>query len=412
MSEKVKQLLIIETAPAVSIQKDNNGNYVFEGIFGEIGVKNKNGRIYDESEYIPQIDLLQEKIKSGTLLGELDHPEKFDVSLSKASHVIESLSYDKDSKKVMGRIRLLNTTSGKEAQALAEGGVPLHISSRAAGVVESNGHVRIKRLFTYDLVADPGFANAQLNRVNEQYGITNNENIHIFEVDEFCNDDTYNKENSSIIMENDNIEFVKINDFEKWSKYISKELTELKTNIHENKNSENNNDISESINTKVNDLLEYVNYLANNVNNLISHNDYIAENVDKVILHLNHVAENANNGINYSEYQGAELEKAIKYIEHVAKGTNQIKEYVDYLGSSTNKIAQYTDYLGEGMNKHVNYTDYLKNNIETVGNYSNHIGEKFNKFTTNSPIISNKVEENKDTQIPENIVKSEIKTGN
>ena len=41
-----------------------NGEYVLEGIFGEIDKKNKNNRIYTESEYVPQIEALQEKIKS------------------------------------------------------------------------------------------------------------------------------------------------------------------------------------------------------------------------------------------------------------------------------------------------------------------------------------------------------------
>lgn len=405
MSDKIKHLLIIETAPAVQIQKDENGLYVFEGIFGEIGVKNKNGRIYDESEYLPQIEDLQPKVQGGTLLGELDHPQSFDVSLSKASHVIEKLEYDKESKKVIGRIRLLNTSHGKEAQALAEGGVPLHISSRAAGVVESNGHVRIKKLFTYDLVADPGFENAQLKRVNEQYGFSNDDNLHVFEVPDNFFGDTYLKENNPENM--DDNKFVSVPDFDKWSKYISKELTDLKAAVKENV-SESGIEYSEAIAQKLNQLFEYVNYLGGNVDKLISHNNYLTEGLNQikayanhvgeganksiefsnylsetletVVGHLNYVAEKTNQSINFGEYQGAELEKAIKYIEHVAQGANQIKEYAQYLGESTNGLAQYTNYLGEGMNKHVNYTEYLKNNLETVGNYSNYVGEKLNKF--------------------------------
>lgn len=405
MSEKTKYLLIIETAPAVQISKDENGAYIFEGIFGEIGVKNKNGRIYDESEYLPQIECLQPKVKAGTLLGELDHPQTFDVSLSKASHVIEKLEYEKDSKKVIGRIRLLNTSNGKEAQALAEGGVPLHISSRAAGVVESNGHVRIKKLFTYDLVADPGFENAQLKRVNEQYGFANDDSVHVFEVPDDYFGDTYIKENNPENMEDN--KFVSIPDFDKWSKYISKELTDLKTTVKESK-TESGIEYSEAIAQKLNQLFEYVNYIGGNVDKLISHNNYLTEGLNQiksyathvgdganksiqfsnylsetletVVQHLNHVAGKTNESINFGEYQGAELEKAIKYIEHVAQGANQIKEYVKYLGESSNSLAQYSNYLGEGFNKHVNYTEYLKGNIETVGNYSNYVGEKLNKF--------------------------------
>jgi hypothetical protein len=102
--------------------------------------------------------------------------------LRNASHVIEDINYDKGTKKVTGRIRLLNTDAGKQAMALVDAGVPLHISSRAAGVVEGNGHVKIKKMFTYDLVADPGFANAELKRVNESFGFEDAGDILIYEI--------------------------------------------------------------------------------------------------------------------------------------------------------------------------------------------------------------------------------------
>ena len=111
-------LLVVERSSSELSYNNESGEYILEGIFGEIGVKNKNNRIYDESEYVPQIKSLQEKIKGGKLLGELDHPSNFDISLKNASHVIENLEYDQNSKQVRGRIRLLNTSAGREAKAL------------------------------------------------------------------------------------------------------------------------------------------------------------------------------------------------------------------------------------------------------------------------------------------------------
>ena len=58
------------------------------------------------------------------------------------------MRYDKDKKQVLGKIEVLDTTAGKEAKALIDAGIPIHISSRAAGVVEGNGHVKIKKMFT------------------------------------------------------------------------------------------------------------------------------------------------------------------------------------------------------------------------------------------------------------------------
>ena len=178
-----KNLLILERSASALVQGDTD-KYVLEGIFGELDVKNRNNRIYTAEEYLPQIEALQDKIKASKLLGELDHPSNFDISLKNVSHIIEEITYDKGAKQIKGRIRLLDTDAGRQAKALVDAGVPLQISSRAAGAVESNGTVKIKQLFTYDLVADPGFANAELTRVNESYGFADNSDILIYEIGE------------------------------------------------------------------------------------------------------------------------------------------------------------------------------------------------------------------------------------
>ena len=193
-----KNLLILERSTESLELKNKDGIYVLEGIFGELDKKNKNNRIYTAEEYLPQIESLQDKIKASKLLGELDHPTNFDVSLKNVSHIIEEITYDKESNQIKGRIRLLDTDAGRQAKALVDAGVPLQISSRAAGAVESNGQVKIKQLFTYDLVADPGFENAELKRVNESYGFSNDSDILIYEIggqSELLNNETITIEN-------------------------------------------------------------------------------------------------------------------------------------------------------------------------------------------------------------------------
>ena len=162
MKNKHNLLIVEKSTSALTAVASENKDYVLEGVFGQIDQKNRNNRIYTESEYVPQIEALQAKIKSSKLLGELDHPTQFDTSLKNVSHVVEELFYDEGTKEVRGKIRLLDTDAGRQAKALVDAGVPLQISSRAAGAVESNGKVKIKQLFTYDLVADPGFENAEL----------------------------------------------------------------------------------------------------------------------------------------------------------------------------------------------------------------------------------------------------------
>lgn len=378
-----KNLLILErSTEELSIKKDNKG-YILEGIFGEIGVRNKNNRIYDESEYLPQIQDLQEKIKSGKLLGELDHPQNFDISLKNVSHVIEDISYDNETKQVRGRIRLLNTDAGRQAQALVDDGIPLHISSRAAGAVESNGHVKIKKLFTYDLVADPGFANAELNRVNESFGFSNDSFVQIFEIDSpIPSDDRYNtklKENNT----NTNMDnVVGLEDFNNYSKHITEQINSIREELKSIKEgtSENtqvtegdNSKMEEYINkvsSKMNEMFSYLKYVAENVNNLAAHNDSIVENVKAIQGYLDHVAEKSDAGICYAEEMGERI--------------NVITEHNDYLSKHVNNLAQFGDYLSEGLENVVGYTEYLKEGIETVGQYGDYTAENVkglkNKF--------------------------------
>ena len=144
--------------------------YILQGVFAKFDEINRNSRIYTAEEYLPHLQYLRKDIAEGKpLLGELDHPEdRFEVSLQNASHRIIDLWYDENSKTVMGKIKLLDTPSGKIAKALVEDGVPLHISSRAAGSVDPQSHkVSIQQIFTFDLVCTPGFSQAVLHHVNE-----------------------------------------------------------------------------------------------------------------------------------------------------------------------------------------------------------------------------------------------------
>ena len=150
---------------------DNSGKkYILAGVFATLdGKENRNGRIYTKDEYLKHLQYLREDIRSGEpLLGELDHPDdRFEVKLKEASHRIIDLWYDPNTKCVMGKIELLNTPNGKLAQSMVDQGIPLHISSRAAGSVNPDHTVSIQQIYTYDLVCKPGFADAVLHRVDE-----------------------------------------------------------------------------------------------------------------------------------------------------------------------------------------------------------------------------------------------------
>ena len=164
-------LFIIERVnEGLNTVKSENGDIVMEGVCAVFDTKNNNNRIYEKAEYLPHLEYLNEKIEKGQLFGELDHPQNFDVSLKNVSHVIEKLWYDQDSNNVKIKVRLLNTPSGQIAKTLVESGCTISTSSRAAGQVANEGKVKIQRIFTYDLVAEPGFSEAVLRRaVNESF---------------------------------------------------------------------------------------------------------------------------------------------------------------------------------------------------------------------------------------------------
>ena len=344
MTNNNKLLILERSGSTLSFKQEESGAYVLEGCFGEIDKLNRNNRIYTESEYLPQIESLQAKIKSSKLLGELDHPQTFDISLKNVSHIIEELSYNKDTKQIMGKIRLLDTDAGKQAKALVDAGVPLHISSRAAGTVESNGQVKIKQLFTYDLVADPGFANAELKRVNEALGF-DDDNIFIYEINNIENNQTQTTENKM-----EQSRFVSTEDFNKYSKYLATEIKGLKESL-----TEKNND---TFAKEVESLKEYSSYLAEKMNSVIEYNNYMAEKLDQTIEHGDHIAE--------------KVDQSIQYSEKIAESVNKVKEYSNYLAEAFNDGAA----THENMLK---YVTYLKENLEKVTEYAEYIAENVNK---------------------------------
>ena len=76
-----RNVLILERS-SQNLQKINKeGKVTLEGVFAEFGIENRNGRIYEEKEYLPHLEYLKKDLSNGNLLGELDHPERFEVAL-------------------------------------------------------------------------------------------------------------------------------------------------------------------------------------------------------------------------------------------------------------------------------------------------------------------------------------------
>ena len=436
---KQKKLLIVERCDAnLSQHTEDDDSIVLEGVFTTFNQKNRNGRIYESADFLPHVANLQGAIASRSLLGELDHPHNFETSLANASHVVESLKFDEQQNAIVGRIKLLHTSRGMDARALVKDGIPLHISSRAAGTVDESGRVRLQQLFTYDLVAEPGFANAVLTRVNEgvevnpisdesravlmklnesyQYmnenykKIGEYDNVDVYEIMETnteltpeianeggklttdsaqcqaeINKDTLNNKN----MDN-NGQYILYSDFQKYSEHLSEVIADLRSAI--------SNYETELANIKVSGdkTKPTQQYSADKVDNSMIADmvaDQVVEVVDdaveeKVAEKAEEMDEKYNNLVKYVSYLAEKLDTSISHQDHIAEEANKMIAHQDYLAENMNKMIAHQDYLAENMGKMIEHQDYLAENIDDTIGYQKYIAEMLDKSIDYSNMLA------------------------
>ena len=451
---KEKKLLIVErsNAPlnftveqALNENNEHSDSIVLTGLFTSFNTKNRNGRIYESADFLPHVEALREQIESKRLLGELDHPHGFEISLGNVSHVVESLEFDPQQNAIVGKIRLLNTTAGKEAQALVKDGIPLNISSRAAGTVDESGHVKLQQLFTYDLVADPGFANAQLKRVNESYGFGDDDNIDIYDISEDANtnldphvtktadyaepqaqknEDTLKNTNME-----DNKEFIQYGDFQKYSEHLSEIVGELQSAIsnikdelisYKEKGGETPTQTFDAANidnsmiadlvakevaritgegaavvggsdAKIAELEDKVAVAEESYNNLKAYTKYLAETLDKSITHQDYIADEANKIIEHNNYLAENMNKMVGYNDYLAEKMNQMVGHQDYLAEKMNQMVEHQDYLAENINDTISYQNYVAEMLDKSIDYSNMLAEEQNKSIAHNNYLVEKM---------------------
>lgn len=364
-----KLVLILENSGSNLSRGAGSDNYVLEGVFAQFGVENNNNRIYEEKEYLPHLDYLKKKISENRLLGELDHPDKFDISLSKVSHLIEDVRYDAKKRQIIGKIKLLDTPSGQIAKNLVDTGVPISISSRAAGVVGENKKVQIKRIFTYDLVADPGFENATMKKINESLGYGSSDNLAIYDVTEqfpeflstLESEEIYKSEPVKSKTESMQKEYVSIDEMNKYSLIIKEEIEKMNKKLEEISTMSAGGDKLSKLTEEVENIKNYANHLA--------------ERTDSAIRYAEHVAEKSDNGIQYSESVAEKLDNLIGYTEHVAEKADQGISYAEHIAEKADQSLQYQNYLAEKLNNGLNFANYLSEKLNQTVGYAEHIAE-------------------------------------
>ena len=450
---KQKKLLIVERCDAnLSQHTEDDDSIVLEGVFTTFNQKNRNGRIYESADFLPHVANLQGAIASRSLLGELDHPHNFETSLANASHVVESLKFDEQQNAIVGRIKLLHTSRGMDARALVKDGIPLHISSRAAGTVDESGRVRLQQLFTYDLVAEPGFANAVLTRVNEgvevnpisdesrevlkklneSYRYMNEnykkigeyDNVDVYEIMEtntelspeiaqeggsltsnsaetqsVKNKDTLNNKN----MDN-NGQYILYSDFQKYSEHLSEVIADLRSAISnyetELANIKVSGDKSKPTQQYSADKVDnsmIANMVADQVEEVVDDavEEKVAEQVEEMeekynnlVKYVSYLAEKLNTSILHQDYIAEEANKMVAHQDYLAENMNKMIAHQDYLAESMDKMIDHQDYLAENMDKMIDHQDYLAENLDDTIGYQKYVAEMLDKSIDYSNMLA------------------------
>lgn len=147
------------------------------GVFGAVDRTNENGRKYPRPVWqrnLGEASPLIQRIASRMVLGELEHPESGMTHLARVSHIIEGawledLNADNEygveaGTYIVGEYTVFNTPHGLILQELHDAGVPVGVSSRGRGDVETVDGIDIVQdnydCETWDCVYNPSVVEA------------------------------------------------------------------------------------------------------------------------------------------------------------------------------------------------------------------------------------------------------------
>ena len=147
------------------------GATILTGKLQEADRPNGNKRVYPYNVLVREVKNYQKLVKENRALGELDHPDYSVINLKNCSHMVTAIWME--DKKVMGKIKVLNTPSGQVLKSLVESGVKLGISSRGMGSVsEGSGNVVVQedfQLICFDFVSEPSTPEAFMMKEAKEY---------------------------------------------------------------------------------------------------------------------------------------------------------------------------------------------------------------------------------------------------
>jgi hypothetical protein len=148
-----------------------DGGMILSGIMQMTETQNGNGRVYPHNTMMREVKNYQKLVKERRALGELDHPDDSVINLKNASHMVTEIWME--GKNVMGKIKVLETPSGKILKELVNGGVTVGVSSRGMGSVrEEKGQTMVEddfQLICFDMVSEPSTPGAFMMREAKEF---------------------------------------------------------------------------------------------------------------------------------------------------------------------------------------------------------------------------------------------------
>jgi len=155
--------------------KDQPQMMYLEGIYGEAGRINKNGRVYDLDDTLKDIERYNsEVIKTNRAYNELNHPSTPDIDLERACDRTVSLRMENDGT-IIGKALVMDTPMGRIQKAMIESGGSVGKSSRAMGQITERNHngedcnyVNGVHYVCFDSVQDPSVGRALPDALLEQ----------------------------------------------------------------------------------------------------------------------------------------------------------------------------------------------------------------------------------------------------
>ena len=401
----MKDYLLIEKSKfSVKPNADATGadKYILEGVFTEFDSENRNGRVYTRKEFQPHFDALKKVVESGTAVGELDHPKQFETTLRNVSHKIEEIWMDEENNRVMGKIKLLDTDAGKQAKAIVDAGIPLHISSRAAGTVTEDKSVKIHKLFTYDLVDTPGFANARLSSVNESFGMLNENteldvfsDFAIYEIGKQIKQDIKELNNKNKNVET--MDYLKESEFNKYTDFTKEAIEGVKSEIADIKEiqesiiEQNDGIVEEYSNAEFKQKFESVNQKLSAIEKWA---DHVKEEFDSV-------KESSDSSLQekYDELE-AKFESMVNWSEHVTETVSAIEDWSEHTTETVNGVESWSKHVTETVSALEDWSDHATDTVSGVESWSNHVTESVSSIENWTEHVTESVSmlENSDTK--------------